>query len=145
MTTTLLQRVKGVSGILLKVTDLPRSRKFYAETLEFPIEFEQGEIAIFRVGDVLVELLADPKPDDSRQAIEEPGMPKLADPAAKSSAVYSLGTDDCDGAYEHLTAKGVVFLGPPHDRHWGERTCYFTDPDGYAWELTQRIPHAAWE
>ena len=145
MTTTLLQRVKGVSGVLLKVTDLARSRKFYAETLEFPIEFEVGEIVICRVGDFLVELLADQKPDPERPTIAEPGMPKLADPVAKSSAVYILGTEDCDAAYEHLKAKGVVFLGPPHDRHWGERTCYFTDPDGYIWELTQPLPHRAGE
>ena len=143
MTTTLMQRVKGVSGILLKVTDLARSRQFYAETLEFPVEFETAEIVVFRVGDIVVELLADPKPDAKRQPIDEPGMPKLANPAAKSSAVYILGTEDCDAAYEHLTAQGVVFLGAPHDRHWGERTCYFTDPDGYNWELTQRLPHSA--
>ena len=47
-----------------------------------------------------------------------------------------LSSDDLDGLYAQLLAKGVVFAEPPHDEPW-ERSMQCRDPDGYTVEIAQ--------
>jgi uncharacterized glyoxalase superfamily protein PhnB len=56
--------------------------------------------------------------------------------AQKSAIHIEFTTDDLDGLYEELKAKGVVFHQPPHDEPW-ERSMTAHDPDGYAVEFAQ--------
>jgi len=57
--------------------------------------------------------------------------------AMQKRAIHvELSTDDLDGLYEELKAKGVVFHQPPHDEPW-ERSMTAFDPDGYAVEFAQ--------
>ena len=51
---------------------------------------------------------------------------------AQARAVHSeLSTDDLDGLYADLLAKGVAIDVPPHDEPW-ERAMTAFDPDGYS-------------
>ncbi len=53
-------------------------------------------------------------------------------------AIYTLTeSEDVDSQYEDLKRKGVVFLTQPTTQPWGQRTAYFTDPDGHIWEIQQ--------
>jgi uncharacterized glyoxalase superfamily protein PhnB len=47
-----------------------------------------------------------------------------------------LTTDDCQGAYESLAAKGVEFTSPPERQMYGI-DCGFRDPSGNSIRLTQ--------
>lgn len=47
-------------------------------------------------------------------------------------------TDDIQGAYERLRARGVEFLTTPAARPWGGWEAQFSDPDGNRFHLTQR-------
>lgn len=40
-----------------------------------------------------------------------------------------------DAAFQALSARGVVFAGPPRLYDWGAHACYFADPDGTIVEL----------
>ena len=141
MTTATAVQLKGLRGVLLKVHDMPRAMRFYRDTLGFSTVFETESIAVFNVGGAMVELLCEQATKPTQEAIKEPGLPDLAEPAQQTSTVFVLGTDDCDDSYRALNERGVEFLSPPHDRHWGERTCFFRDPDGYVCELAQPLPH----
>jgi catechol 2,3-dioxygenase-like lactoylglutathione lyase family enzyme len=44
---------------------------------------------------------------------------------------FNLKTfDEVDSAYKRLAALGVENVFPPTTMPWGERTCYFADPEG---------------
>lgn len=56
------------------------------------------------------------------------------------STIYSFGeSKNIDSDYQQLQAKGVQFIGIPKTQPWGQRTAYFTDPDGNIWEIQQWI------
>ena len=57
-------------------------------------------------------------------------------PAQKSAIHVEFSSDDLDGLYAELTARGVHFHQPPHDEPW-ERSMTAYDPDGYAVEFAQ--------
>ena len=55
-------------------------------------------------------------------------------------AIYTFGeTENIDHQYEKLQNKGVNFIKTPITQSWGQKTAYFTDPDGHIWELQQWV------
>ena len=48
---------------------------------------------------------------------------------AKESNLYFMGKD-VDRAYADLSARGLVFDGPPADMPWGHRVAHTRDPEG---------------
>ena len=69
-----------------------------------------------------------------QEALKE-GVEKLSD-AQKKAIRVELSTDDLDGVYVELKAKGVLFITEPHDEPW-ERAATAIDPDGYPVEFAQ--------
>lgn len=47
--------------------------------------------------------------------------------------------DDTDAAAERLRSLGARELRPPEDMPWGERLCFFADPDGNPLHVTARL------
>jgi catechol 2,3-dioxygenase-like lactoylglutathione lyase family enzyme len=119
-------------GLTLAVSSVKRSMKFYGETLGFEVVVDAvPDFALVRVGGKgggTIGLLA------LRHAVG--GKAKRVTPAMRSGAHVELGTNDLDGLYEKLKARGVKFDGPPHDEPW-ERMASARDPDGYALEFAQ--------
>ena len=57
--------------------------------------------------------------------------------AKQKRAIHvELSTDNLDGLYKELRAKGVRIDIPPHDEPW-ERSMAAFDPDGYTVEFAQ--------
>ena len=55
---------------------------------------------------------------------------------ARANHAFTIRVKDCDASYETLKARGAQFLTPPSD--WGgEIRCFFADPDGHLWEISQ--------
>jgi uncharacterized glyoxalase superfamily protein PhnB len=50
-----------------------------------------------------------------------------------------LYTDDIDGFYLRLQQSGAVEISAIQDRDWGDRVCYFADPDGHITAVAQRL------
>ncbi len=46
------------------------------------------------------------------------------------SEIY-LSCDDADEAYQHALSCGATLLSITEQRDWGDRVCYFSDPDGH--------------
>ena len=59
-----------------------------------------------------------------------PPMPEMGEPSpAKEPTLYFM-VKNVDRAYESLSAKGVMFEGPPADMPWGHRVVRTADPEG---------------
>ena len=119
-----------MEGLTLAVSDVKRSVAFYKKTLGLKIEIDSApHFALVRVGPgASIGLLA------KRHA-----LPKGTKPATKAqhAAIHvELSTDDLDGLYKKLTARGLRFTEKPHDEAW-ERSAQARDPDGYTIEFAQ--------
>jgi catechol 2,3-dioxygenase-like lactoylglutathione lyase family enzyme len=121
-----------LEGLTLAVSSVKRSMKFYGETLGFEVLVDAApDFALVRVGAKgggTIGLLA------IRHAAG--GKAKRVTPAMRSGAHVELGTNDLDGLYAKLKARGVEFDEPPHDEPW-ERMASARDPDGYTLEFAQ--------
>jgi catechol 2,3-dioxygenase-like lactoylglutathione lyase family enzyme len=121
-----------LEGLTLTVEDVNRSIKFYTEKLGFACEWNaMPAFAMLRVGGSgggTIGLLS------HKEAAKE-GYEKVS--AKQNLGVHvELSTDNLDGLYEELLAKGVKFEIPPHDEPW-ERSATALDPDGYSIEFSQ--------
>ncbi len=119
----------GLSHLALRVTDLARAKRFYAETLGFPIVLEQGDIVLVNANGVLLGMRGGnpatapgDRFDPYRVGIDHLAL-AVADPAA------------LDGLARQLDAAGVRHNGVEDDPTTGGRYISFYDPDGIAWEL----------
>jgi catechol 2,3-dioxygenase-like lactoylglutathione lyase family enzyme len=116
-------------GLTLTVQSVERSLAFYGGTLGLEIAWKSlPAFGMLRIGAGTIGLLA--LEEARKEGVEE------MTPAQKRGVHVELSTDNLDGLYEELKAKGVVFHQPPHDEPW-ERSMTAFDPDGYAVEFAQ--------
>jgi catechol 2,3-dioxygenase-like lactoylglutathione lyase family enzyme len=123
-----------IGAMTLFVEDLDATKRFYHEVFSRDPIFEEGNSAVFRFGDTLINLLR------VSQAPELIEPAKVAGPEAGSRFQLTIWVDDCDATVSELKAKGVTFLNGPQDRFWGQRTAAFADPSGHVWEIAQALP-----
>jgi len=119
----------GIAAITLFVEDLEAAKRFYGDVFQLPVAFEDGNSAVFRFGETLVNLL---------RASEAPGLIAPAPVAAPGDGVrlqFTLAVEDVDATCERLRERGVQLLNGPMDRPWGIRTASFHDPGGHIWEI----------
>ena len=119
----------GIGTITLFVEDLEAAKQFYRKVFGLPVTFEDGDSAVFKFGNTLVNLL---KITAASELIEPA---KVASRGAGSRFVFTLDVDDVDAMCAELIARGVELLNGPMDRPWGVRTASFVDPGGYIWEI----------
>jgi catechol 2,3-dioxygenase-like lactoylglutathione lyase family enzyme len=119
-----------MEGLTLAVTDVRRSVAFYKRTLGLTIEIDSApDFALVRVGPgASIGLLA------SRHALPKGTKPPSR--AQRAAIHVELSTDDLDGLYRKLKARGLKFSEPPHEEAW-ERSASAHDPDGYTIEFAQ--------
>lgn len=53
--------------------------------------------------------------------------------------IFAFTVEDLDRFYQHLLNRSVNIITPPTTMPWGQRLCFFTDPDGYIWEANSQI------
>ncbi|HEV8015247.1 MAG TPA: VOC family protein [Stellaceae bacterium] len=119
-----------MEGLTLAVKDVKRSVAFYGKLLGFKVEIDSApDFALMRVdGGGTIGLLA------ARHAT--PKGVKRATKAQHAAIHVELSSDDLDGLYRRLKARGLRFSEPPHDEEW-ERSASAFDPDGYTIEFAQ--------
>ncbi len=121
----------AVRWIILTTDDYSNARSFYADTLGFPIVREVASEEFCQFG--LVNCFLAIYGRSHLEKLFPPGVLKQS-----GGAVYSFSDSrDIDADYTALLAKGVPFIAAPTTQPWGQRTAYFTDPDGHIWELQQ--------
>ena len=119
-------------GLTLTVESVERSMEFYGGKLGLKVEWNAAPaFAMIRAGGGAggtIGLL-------SLAEARKEGVAAMSD-AQKKGIHVEFSTDNLDGLYEELKAKGVAFYQPPHDEPW-ERSMTALDPDGYAVEFAQ--------
>jgi catechol 2,3-dioxygenase-like lactoylglutathione lyase family enzyme len=116
-------------GLTLTVETVERSIEFYSGKLGLKVAWNAlPAFAMMRHGAVTLGLLA--AAEARKQGVAD------SSPSQKAAIHVEFTTDDLDGLYEQLKAKGVTFHQPPHDEPW-ERSMTAFDPDGYAVEFAQ--------
>jgi catechol 2,3-dioxygenase-like lactoylglutathione lyase family enzyme len=101
-------------GLTLTVESVERSIEFYSGKLGIKVEWNAAPaFAMLRHGPGTIGLL-------SVVEARKEGV-KDSTPEQKQAIHVEFTTDDLDGLYEELKAKGVVFHQPPHDEPWDPR------------------------
>lgn len=124
---------------LLIVDDLARSRDWYRDVLGARLYREYGGTsAVFDFNGAWLLLVTGGAPTEDK--------PDVTFAAPRDAAVvdhaFTIRVPDCAAAYETLEARGAEFLTPPYD--WGQEIrCFFRDPDGHLFEISQIAQRAA--
>jgi len=121
----------GISAITLFIEDLPAAKDFYGKIFGLPVFYEDGNSAVFKFENTLINLL------NVSQADELIHPAKVAGQDAGSRFVFTITVDDVDALCAELTARGLQLLNGPMDRPWGIRTASFMDPAGHIWEIAK--------
>jgi catechol 2,3-dioxygenase-like lactoylglutathione lyase family enzyme len=122
---------KQITAITLFVEDLEGAKGFYQKVFGLPVHFEDPNSAVFKFGDVLINLL---KIDQAPELIEPA---TVANQRSGSRLVFTIPVEDVDAMCAELAGLGVKLLNGPMDRPWGIRTASFQDPAGYIWEIAR--------
>ncbi len=103
--------------------------KFYREILELPFVLDQGPCHIYKLSPTSFI-----------------GICTLQNrPTSPTGLTLSLVSDDVDGFYQDLRAKGVTFERPPaFSERFNVYSCLFLDPNGYRIEI-QEFRDEKWE
>jgi uncharacterized protein len=122
-----------VSIITLGVNDLERSLRFYRDGLGFPTSFSADKgVIFFRTGGVCLalypfdKLVEDVWPGEDAQRSRFTGI-TLAHNVREKPEV--------DRILKLAEQAGAKIEKPAQDTFWGGYSGYFSDPDGYLWEV----------
>ncbi len=118
---------------ILVVSDMTAAKKFYLEKLGAELFREYGgnsTVINFLKHWILLVTEGGPTADKPGISFRPPASPM---PISHS---FTIRVDDCQKTYKSLLARGVEFITPPYD--WGtELRCFFKDPDGHLWEISE--------
>jgi catechol 2,3-dioxygenase-like lactoylglutathione lyase family enzyme len=117
---------------ILVVSDPAASLAWYRDVLGAEVyrEYEGGAVLSFNGVWLLLVTAGEPTED-------KPGvtMTPSRDPTTVDHS-FTIRVQDCRASYEILRSRGADFLTPPYD--WGaEIRCFFRDPDGHLFEISQ--------
>lgn len=121
--------------VTLVVADLAASRRFYVDGLGWSPSLEApDEVAMIQVGEKLVlSLWAE------RHAVEEIGPVNRGGTLPFTLAYNTSGPAEVDEVLSVAAAAGAT-VRPAEYRDWGGYSGYFSDPDGFHWEVAHN-PH----
>jgi len=118
---------------ILVVSDIERSRRWYADVLGANLHREYGgDSAVLSFNGSWLLLVTGGDPTDDKPSVS------LAPPADRDRLdhLFTIRVPDCRAAYETLRNRGAAFLTPPVD-HGAETRCFFRDPDGHLFEISE--------
>ena len=120
-----------ISIITLGVTDLPRSVQFYRDGLGLTLYDENTEsIAFFQNKGTWLALYP-------REALAaDVGIPTEGSGFSGVTLAHNLRTrEEVDELLEVAVAAGATLVKSAQDTFWGGYSGYFSDPEGYLWEI----------
>jgi catechol 2,3-dioxygenase-like lactoylglutathione lyase family enzyme len=118
---------------ILVVADIVKSKSFYVDKLgaELFREYGGNSVVLKFLGNwILLVTGGEPTPD--KPAIE------FTAPLNKNSVSHSftIRVNNCNESYTLLKEREVNFITPPYD--WGQEVrCFFQDPDGHLFEISE--------
>ncbi len=119
-----------ISLITLGVVDLARATRFYQECLGLPRLKTPPSITFFELGRLWLALwLREDLAADAGMSAQGAGF------AGFSLAHNVRSPTEVDALLAHVVAFGAKVVKAGHPTDWGGYTGYFTDPDGFLWEV----------
>ena len=121
--------------VTLVVADLDRSRRFYLDGLGWTAALDvPGEVVMIHVGEKLVLSLW----------VESAARSELGEVTRGGTLPFTLAhnvssPEEVDAVLETARAAGAT-VHRAERRDWGGYSGYFTDPDGFRWEVAHN-PH----
>lgn len=123
----------SIEWIIFATDQYETMKAFYRDLLGLPIERDipEEQFTQFKLENCFVTIYG-------KQFVEKLlGRPVTGKPG---STMYTFKeSTHVDSDYQQLKAIGVQFIKPPQTQPWGQRTAYFTDPDGNIWEIQQWV------
>ncbi|MAQ14591.1 MAG: glyoxalase [Sandaracinus sp.] len=121
--------------VTLVVADLDRARRFYVDGLGWPaaVDVPDGLVMIHVGEKLMLSLWAE------ASAREEIGEVQRGGTLPFTMAHNVASPEDVDAALEDARAAGATVFAAQR-RDWGGYSGYFTDPDGFRWEVAHN-PH----
>lgn len=118
---------------ILVVSDMEAAKKFYFDVLQAELFREYGgtSVVLQFLGDWILLVTAGGPTDDKPDTHFNP--PKDENDV---SHCFTIRVKDCQQSYETLKARGANFITPPVD-HGAEVRCFFRDPDGHLFEISE--------
>ena len=118
-----------ISFITLAVEDVARSRKFYVEGLSWQPMFENDEVIMLPAGEHLMLSLW------SIESFTAEIGTAPARGVAPITIAHNCATEkEVDNVRALATSIGAD-VSPAIRREWGGYSGYFSDPDGFRWEI----------
>jgi uncharacterized protein len=121
-----------LSVVTLGVRDLDRARQFYGERLGWPVHADQGDWVCFLLGggsSALALFSWDALAADAGVPAEGSGFRGIT----LAYIVRSEGR--VDEVLAEAERAGGAIVKPGSGTSWGGYSGYFSDPDGYLWEV----------
>ncbi len=119
-----------VSIITLGVSDLTRSQEFY-ERLGWRRSMAKSEgIVFFQAGGMALALY--PRDELAKDASVSAGGEGFR---AFTLAYNARSREEVDAVLAEAECSGAKILKPAREAFWGGYTGYFSDPDGFLWEV----------
>lgn len=121
---------------ILVVSDMAKSKEFYVDALGAKIFREYGgdSLVIEFLGSWLLLVTSGGPTQDKPDTHFIP--PENKDIVSHS---FTIRVKDCQKSYDQLKARGVEFITPPFVRG-AETRCFFRDPDGHLFEISEYRP-----
>ena len=120
---------------ILVINNLEKSKEFYVDILGAKIHSEYGGTSCvlnFQGTWLLLVTGSGPTKDKPEISFVPP------DNSNRVNHSFTIRVKDCNESYEILKSRGAEFLTPPVD--WGQEIrCFFTDPDGHLFEISQLV------
>ncbi|MGB1286398.1 MAG: VOC family protein, partial [Aggregatilineales bacterium] len=129
-----LTMIDRVNATVLFVQNLEKMMVFYRDTLGLEVVFSDEVSFAFRMVEQDFALVT--VSEGAKMLSNEVFASRQA---SNSHVMLCVDIDNIDDVYQVLKSKGVTFIKPPVDQHWGYRTAYFADPEGNIWEFRQSI------
>jgi predicted lactoylglutathione lyase len=119
-----------ISLITLGVSDLQRSREFYERLGWKHTNAKADDIVFFQAGGMALALY--PRVELAKDAKVSPDGYGFCG----ITLAYNARTrDEVDSVLSQAEAAGARVLKPAQETLWGGYDAYFSDPDGFLWEV----------
>jgi catechol 2,3-dioxygenase-like lactoylglutathione lyase family enzyme len=121
-----------ISIISLGVRNFNRAKQFYTEGLGWPIQQEQDEWVCFSLGEGSSALTLYSWDNTASEA----GVPAEGSGFRGTVFAYNVRSEErVDEVMAEAERAGGTITKPPASTAWGGYSGYFTDPEGYIWEV----------
>ena len=118
--------IQGIEHTAIAAADAATLADWYVDVLGFVVNYRSANAIFVKAPNGSMIEIIHSEGDRPAQTMKTPGLRHLA-----------LTVTDFDSAYERLKKKNVSFLGEPQESK-GNRTLFFTDPEGNILHLLYR-------